>query len=59
MKSLIFFIIGFALAAYLGVDMVGVCAISVAIALIIYEIKVNQLKSAPVVEKVEDEWEDD
>ena len=58
-KLIPYFIIGFALAAYLGVDMVGVCAISVAIALIIYEIKVNQLKSAPVVEKVEDEWEDD
>lgn len=53
-KLIPYFIIGFALAAYLGVDMVGVCAISVAIALIIYEIKVNQLKSAPVVAKVED-----
>lgn len=58
-KLVPYFIIGFAVAAYLGVDMVGVCAISVAIALVIYEIKVGQLNAAPVAVAQEDEWEDD
>lgn len=59
-KLVPYFIIGFALAAYLGVDMVGVCAFSVAIAIVIYEIKVGQLKMTPAASAAtEDEWEDD
>lgn len=56
-KLIPYFILGFALAAYFGVDMVCVCAISIAIALIIYEIKVNQLSAAPVA--AEDDWGDE
>lgn len=59
-KLVPYFIVGFVAAAYLGVDMVGVCAIAVAIALIMYEIKSTQLTAAPAaVAAVKDEWEDD
>ena len=58
-KLVPYFIVGFVAAAYLGVDMVGVCAIAVAIALIMYEIKSAQLTAAPAAAAVKDEWEDD
>ena len=58
-KLVPYFIVGFVAAAYLGVDMVGVCAIAVAIALIMFEIKSVQLTAAPAAAAVKDEWEDD
>ena len=57
-KLVPYFIVGFIAAAYLGVDMVGVCAIAMAIALIMYEIKSAQLTAVPAV-AVKDEWEDE
>jgi len=58
-KLIPYFVIGFVFAAYLGVSMVGICALSVAIAAVIYMLKADQLKGnaqADVV--VDDEWED-
>ena len=57
-KLVPYFIVGFVAAAYLGVDMVGVCAIAMAVALIMYEIKSAQLTAVPAV-AVKDEWEDE
>lgn len=58
-KLIPFFVIGFVFAAYLGVSMVGICALSVAIAAIIYMLKADQLAGGSRVNKVvDDEWED-
>ncbi len=61
LKLVPYFVIGFILAAYMGVSMVGVCAFSVAVAAVIYMLKADQLKIAQsqgTVASVEDEWED-
>ena len=58
-KLIPYFVIGFIFAAYLGVSMVGICALSVAIAAVIYMLKADQLKgNAQVDIAVDDEWED-
>ena len=55
-KLVPYFAIGFVLAAYLGVDMIGVCIVSVCIAAIIWMIKSDILAVKPAAAK--DEWED-
>lgn len=55
-KLIPFFAIGFILAAYLGVDMIGVCAISICMAAITWMIKSDMLSLKPSGKK--DEWED-
>ena len=58
-KLIPYFVIGFIFAAYLGVSMVGICALSIAIAAVIYMLKADQLKgNAQVDIAVDDEWED-
>ena len=58
-KLIPYFVIGFVFAAYLGVSMVGICALSVAIAAVIYMLKADQLKGNAQAEvAVDDEWED-
>lgn len=58
-KLIPYFVIGFVFAAYLGVSMVGICALSVAIAAVIYMLKADQLKGNAQTEvAVDDEWED-
>lgn len=58
-KLIPYFVIGFIFAAYLGVSMVGICALSVAIAAVIYMLKAGQLKgNAQAEAAVDDEWED-
>ena len=58
-KLIPYFVIGFIFAAYLGVSMVGICALSVAIAAVIYMLKADQLKgNAQAEAAVDDEWED-
>lgn len=57
-KLIPYFVIGFITAAYLGMSMVGVCALSVAIAAIIYMLKADQLNSPVKQAAANDEWED-
>ena len=57
-KLVPFFAIGFIAAAYLGMDMVGVCALSVAIASIMYMIKKDGTTQEVVAVAANDEWED-
>lgn len=59
-KLIPFFVIGFIFAAYLGVSMVGVCALSIAIAAVIYMLKADQLTgdSQDHHKEIVDEWED-
>lgn len=48
-----YLIIGFALTAWLGMSMIGVAAVSVALAWIIYLLKRDQLNSASEPEEEE------
>lgn len=54
-KLIPYFIIGFGLAAWLNVSMIGVAAFSVALALIMYEIKTETINTSNSLIEEEDE----
>ena len=53
-KLIPFFIFGFVLAAYTGLDMLAITLIAVSIALVMYQILSNQQKAVSVEEDEED-----